>query len=174
MIEARHTARSAAEPADGIFGEGQSVEPFFEQANGQIRLYLGDSLELLQRCRPDTFDLIFADPPYFLSNDGISCQAGKMVSVNKGMWDRAETFEEVHAFNHRWLEAGPRIGAQSAKARSPDRVYDRASPTSTRGTAGLLRPCSLSPVNTSSYELADPALPCVSLLSGNSKTHASS
>jgi len=85
------------------------VEPFFEQQNGQVRLYLGDSLELLERCRPDTFDLVFADPPYFLSNGGITCQAGKMVSVNKGMWDRAETFEEIHAFNHRWLEACRRV-----------------------------------------------------------------
>jgi site-specific DNA-methyltransferase (adenine-specific) len=78
-------------------------EPYFADVARGIRLYLGDALELLRRARSETFDLIFADPPYFLSNDGISCHAGKMVSVNKGMWDRAETFEAVHAFNVQWL-----------------------------------------------------------------------
>ena len=36
------------------------------------------------------FDMIFADPPYFLSNDGFSCQNGQMVSVNKGEWDKSK------------------------------------------------------------------------------------
>lgn len=89
-------------------GEPQPL-PFFEDERGAVRLYVGDALEMLQRCKPESFDLIFADPPYFLSNDGITCQAGKMVSVNKGMWDKAETFEEVHAFNCRWLEACRRV-----------------------------------------------------------------
>lgn len=38
--------------------------------------------------KPESVDMIFADPPYFLSNDGITCQGGKMVSVNKGSWDK--------------------------------------------------------------------------------------
>lgn len=78
-------------------------QPFFEDAERGVRLYKGDALELLRRARDEAFDLIFADPPYFLSNNGITCHAGKMVSVNKGMWDRAETFEAVHAFNLEWL-----------------------------------------------------------------------
>lgn len=78
-------------------------EPYFADLEHGIRLYLGDAMDLLRRARSETFDLIFADPPYFLSNDGISCHAGRMVSVNKGMWDRAETFEAVHDFNVRWL-----------------------------------------------------------------------
>src|SRR5437016_5947528 len=65
--------------------------PFFEDAAHGIRLYRGDALELLQRAKDAYFDLIFADPPYFLSNDGITCHAGRMVSVNKGAWDSAET-----------------------------------------------------------------------------------
>ena len=80
-------------------------EPFFLDAAHGIRLYLGDALELLPRMKPESVDLIFADPPYFLSNGGITCQGGKMVSVDKGMWDRAETFEQVHEFNRTWLAA---------------------------------------------------------------------
>lgn len=49
--------------------------------------------------------MIFADPPYFLSNDGISVQSGKMVSVNKGDWDRSNGFENDNEFNRKWLEA---------------------------------------------------------------------
>ena len=47
--------------------------------------------------------MIFADPPYFLSNDGISYQAGKIVSVNKGEWDRGGTPEQIREFNHEWI-----------------------------------------------------------------------
>jgi site-specific DNA-methyltransferase (adenine-specific) len=78
-------------------------KPFFEHASYGLRLYLGDALELLRNAREGIFDLIFADPPYFLSNNGITCQAGKMVSVNKGIWDKATTFEEMHRFNLEWL-----------------------------------------------------------------------
>lgn len=46
---------------------------------------------------------IFADPPYFLSNDGITCQSGKMVSVNKGKWDRLTSTAAMHEFNTSWL-----------------------------------------------------------------------
>lgn len=49
------------------------------------------------------FDMIFADPPYFLSNDGITCQSGKMVSVNKGGWDKSKGPDLNHAFNFKWL-----------------------------------------------------------------------
>src|SRR5205085_1311315 len=45
----------------------------------------------------------------FLSNDGITCHAGRMVSVNKGVWDRAETFEAVHEFNREWLSECRRL-----------------------------------------------------------------
>jgi site-specific DNA-methyltransferase (adenine-specific) len=51
-----------------------------------------------------TFPLIFADPPYFLSNGGITCHAGKMVSVNKGQWDKGASFYEIRAFHLRWIE----------------------------------------------------------------------
>ena len=49
------------------------------------------------------FDMIFADPPYFLSNGGITCQSGKMVRVNKGDWDESQGPELNHEFNTEWL-----------------------------------------------------------------------
>ena len=51
------------------------------------------------------FDMVFADPPYFLSNGGISCQSGKVVCVDKGVWDKPSSSEEMDAFNHKWLSA---------------------------------------------------------------------
>lgn len=49
--------------------------------------------------------MIFADPPYFLSNGGFSVQSGKMVSVNKGDWDKSQGFEKDNEFNYKWLKA---------------------------------------------------------------------
>ncbi len=49
------------------------------------------------------FDMIFADPPYFLSNGGISCLSGRMVQVDKGAWDKSRGAAENHAFNVEWL-----------------------------------------------------------------------
>ncbi|HMF55675.1 MAG TPA: site-specific DNA-methyltransferase, partial [Pyrinomonadaceae bacterium] len=83
--------------------------PVFVDEKHAIRLYRGDALELMKQARGEMFDLIFADPPYFLSNDGITCQAGRMVSVNKGIWDKATTFEAVHAFNLEWLKECQRL-----------------------------------------------------------------
>ena len=50
------------------------------------------------------FDMVFADPPYFLSNDGLSIQSGQIVSVNKGTWDKSHGFEFVNDFNRNWLK----------------------------------------------------------------------
>ncbi|HJQ30702.1 MAG TPA: site-specific DNA-methyltransferase [Pyrinomonadaceae bacterium] len=87
----------------------EAPEPFFEDARHGVRLYRGDALELLKRAKGEHFDLIFADPPYFLSNGGITCHAGRMVSVNKGVWDKAATFEEIHEFNKLWLKECRRL-----------------------------------------------------------------
>lgn len=70
-------------------------------------LIQGNSLEVLKNIKPESIDMIFADPPYFLSNNGITCQGGKMVSVNKGSWDRLSdngtSIEEKHKFNRKWI-----------------------------------------------------------------------
>jgi site-specific DNA-methyltransferase (adenine-specific) len=67
----------------------------------------GDCLHVMQQLLeshgPGAVDMVFADPPYFLSNNGVSCQSGKMVSVNKGSWDRSEGVERDHDFHLKWL-----------------------------------------------------------------------
>jgi len=73
-----------------------------------VYLFQANCLEMMDKIiakYPDgCFDMIFADPPYFLSNDGVSCQAGKMVSVNKGKWDKSQGVEANHNFNIEWLK----------------------------------------------------------------------
>lgn len=49
------------------------------------------------------FDMVFADPPYFLSNNGLTIQSGKVVSVNKGKWDKFKGYDFVNDFNRKWL-----------------------------------------------------------------------
>ena len=68
-----------------------------------FKLLYGDSLKLLKKIEPKSVDMIFADPPYFLSGDGITCSAGKMVSVKKGAWDEKITISEKHKFNRKWV-----------------------------------------------------------------------
>lgn len=68
-----------------------------------FKLIKGDSLEVLKTIKPKSVDMIFADPPYFLSGDGISCSGGKMVSVNKGKWDKKVSLNEKHEFNKEWI-----------------------------------------------------------------------
>ncbi|MBM4386239.1 MAG: site-specific DNA-methyltransferase [Deltaproteobacteria bacterium] len=58
---------------------------------------------LIDKYPEGRFDMIFADPPYFLSNGGITCHAGKMVKVNKGDWDKSNGPEMNHEFNILWL-----------------------------------------------------------------------
>lgn len=67
-----------------------------------FKLFKGDCFEILPKFKGE-FDLIFADPPYFLSNDGLSIQSGKIVSVNKGDWDKGYGIDEIDKFNIKWL-----------------------------------------------------------------------
>ena len=79
--------------------------PYFISDDGDFILYKGDAREVLPKIAAASVDLIFADPPYFLSNDGVTCQSGRMVSVNKGGWDRLKSVGAMHEFNRAWLEA---------------------------------------------------------------------
>jgi DNA modification methylase len=71
--------------------------PAFDDPKHDLRIYQGDCLDLLAQIPPSSVDLVFADPPYFLSNGGITCHAGKMVSVNKGAWDKLPGPDSGHA-----------------------------------------------------------------------------
>jgi site-specific DNA-methyltransferase (adenine-specific) len=83
--------------------------PAFNDEKHHLRIYQGDCLDILEKIPPSSVDLIFADPPYFLSNGGITCHAGKMVSVNKGSWDVSQGPDANHAFNKSWLAACQRV-----------------------------------------------------------------
>ena len=85
----------------------QNPAPRLIFSSEKIWLYHGNCLELLDaiaaKYPEGRFDAIFADPPYFLSNGGITCHAGKMVKVDKGDWDVSRGPELNHEFNTEWL-----------------------------------------------------------------------
>ena len=85
------------------------IKPYFTFNKNKLVLFHGNSLELLKNISTESADMIFADPPYFLSNDGITCQGGKMVKVNKGKWDAGLSPSEMHIFNTNWLNECKRI-----------------------------------------------------------------
>ena len=72
--------------------------PYYKSPNRNFTLLKGDCVELLNSFE-FKFDMVFADPPYHLSNDGISIQSGKVVSVNKGEWDRSKGYVEDYFFD---------------------------------------------------------------------------
>lgn len=80
------------------------MRPFYKSPNHDFNLLHGDTFELLPQFN-FKFDMIFADPPYFLSNGGISLKNGKVVSVDKGEWDKISSSESIDEFNYKWLSA---------------------------------------------------------------------
>jgi site-specific DNA-methyltransferase (adenine-specific) len=77
--------------------------------DGIVSLLHDDCLQALERIEPESIDLIFADPPYFLSNGGTTCKSGRRAAVDKGKWDRSLGVEDNHAFNRTWLSACQRV-----------------------------------------------------------------
>ncbi len=88
---------------------GTLPEPWFQTPDGRCRLYLGDCLDLLPRVPDASVDLIFADPPYFLSDGGTTCHSGRRVRVDKGAWDVPLGPDGIHDFNLRWLRECQRV-----------------------------------------------------------------
>lgn len=84
---------------------------FYENPLAQV--IQGDSFKVLTKIKAESIDMIFADPPYFLSNDGITCKGGKMVSVNKGEWDKigniSTQINDKHKFNRKWIKLCKRV-----------------------------------------------------------------
>lgn len=83
--------------------------PAWASPDDSAALYLGDALDLLARVPDESVDCVWTDPPYVLSNDGITCVAGRMVSVNKGEWDRSQGLDADHDFNLRWTAECHRV-----------------------------------------------------------------
>lgn len=81
------------------------MKPRLYSQGGSHRLYQADSLDLVPRFAAGQFDMIFADPPYFLSNGGKTVQNGEWASVNKGKWDVSQGVERDHEFHLAWLRA---------------------------------------------------------------------
>lgn len=69
-------------------------------------LILGDSIVELDKLISERhqFELIFADPPYFLSNGGTTVHAGKRVKVDKGKWDKSNGLDSDYEFTFAWIE----------------------------------------------------------------------
>lgn len=95
-----YVARSASK-ANESFGPVFKTDDFC--------LYHGDSLTIMSYFPDDYVDMIFSDPPYNLSNDGFTCHAGRMVSVNKGAWDKSKGFEDDMKFHELWLTECKRV-----------------------------------------------------------------
>lgn len=84
-----------------------TIEYYFKRKN--FWLINGDCIEILRAIPENSIDMIFADPPYRLSNGGFTCQAGKAVSVDKGTWDRSQGFYADVEFHLSWIEACKRV-----------------------------------------------------------------
>ena len=64
---------------------------------------------MLSRLDDESVDCVWTDPPYLLSNGGITCFAGRMVSVNKGDWDQSRGIDADYQFNLEWTAACRRV-----------------------------------------------------------------
>lgn len=86
-------------------------KPYFSKNN--FVLYNGDSLKLLKELPENSIDMIFADPPYHLSNGGFTVHAGKMVSVDKGNWDKSNGLKKDFEFHLDWIKECKRVLKQN-------------------------------------------------------------
>lgn len=82
-------------------------KPYYKKTN--FTLYQADTLEFLEKIPKNSVDMIFADPPYFLSSGSFSCQNGKMVSVKKGDWDLSNGTNKNFKFHNEWIKECRRV-----------------------------------------------------------------
>lgn len=83
------------------------IRPYFQGKN--FALYNAESTSFLGKLPENSVDMVFADPPYNLSNGGFSVHAGRMVSVDKGEWDKSRGFAGDYDFHYEWLKAAHRV-----------------------------------------------------------------
>jgi site-specific DNA-methyltransferase (adenine-specific) len=72
-------------------------------------VYLADCVDFMKLMPAASVDMIFADPPYRLSNGGVTVKNGSRAPVDKGAWDRSMGFQADHRFNVGWLREARRI-----------------------------------------------------------------
>ena len=82
-------------------------KPYYKYSD--FSLFHGNCLDILAEIQENSVDMIFADPPYLLSNGGFTCHAGQMVSVNKGQWDVSNGLKKDFEFHLAWIEACKRV-----------------------------------------------------------------
>jgi len=82
-------------------------KPYYKKP--RFELYQADSLEFLKEFSENSVDMVFADPPYFLSSGTFTCQNGKMVSVKKGDWDLSNGTKKNFEFHLERIKAVRRI-----------------------------------------------------------------
>jgi len=85
----------------------ETIDVYYFSENAA--LFNNDCLEILACLPENSIDMVFADPPYMLSNNGFTCQNGRMVSVNKGKWDKSKGIEEDTVFHDEWIRACRRV-----------------------------------------------------------------
>jgi len=85
------------------------LKPFYISKDENSTLFKADCIDVLNSIPTDSVDMIFADPPYNLSNGGFTCHAGKRVSVNKGKWDESKGLDEDLKFHIEWIRACKRV-----------------------------------------------------------------
>lgn len=76
-----------------------------------LELIHSDALHELKAMPSESFDLIFADPPYFLSRGGFSVSSGRQVPVTKGLWDEPGSGDgmEPADFHMAWITESKRL-----------------------------------------------------------------
>lgn len=94
-------------PDEIILKSKMAIEPYYR--TDKFELYLADCLEFLSSLPESSVDMIFADPPYNLSNGGFTCHAGKRVSVHKGDWDVSHGIEKDFDFHMEWIGQCKRV-----------------------------------------------------------------
>ena len=104
--------------------EGRCPPPAVRDPHGRFAIYQGDCRFVMPLLPDESIDMVFADPPYFLSNDGITCQAGKMVSVNKGKTTDVGNIEMLIYKELKIAAAGVRTNANQVTEFSYSFNYD--------------------------------------------------
>jgi site-specific DNA-methyltransferase (adenine-specific) len=77
--------------------------PYYKSPDGIFTIFKNDCNKILPFFN-NSVDLIFADPPYFLSNGGNTIRNGQIVSVNKGDWDEIPEYNELYNYNLSWIK----------------------------------------------------------------------